>query len=68
RIVSEQMYVQFQNMLGGWESDPLDDAQLPSDFEIDYMRVWQRADLATPADGPKPNRGGLDGRRGDGAN
>ena len=68
RIVSEQMYVQFQNMLGGWESDPLDDAQLPSDFEIDYMRVWQRADLATPADGPKPNRGGLDGRRVDGAN
>ncbi|MGI5869318.1 MAG: glycoside hydrolase family 16 protein [Kiritimatiellia bacterium] len=67
RIVGEQMYVQFQNTLGGWETDPLDDDQLPADFEIDYMRVWQRADLATPDDGPKPNKGGLDGRRVDGA-
>jgi beta-glucanase (GH16 family) len=66
RIIGEQMYVQFQNMLGGWECDPLDDAQLPADFEIDYMRIWQRKDLATPQDGPKPNKGGLDGRRVDG--
>lgn len=66
RIASEQMYVQFQNMLGGWECDPLDDAQLPADFEVDYMRVWQRADLATPEDGIKPSKGGLDGRLVDG--
>ena len=66
RITAEQMYVQFQNMLGGWEADPLDDTQFPADFEIDYMRVWQRRDLATPQDGPKPNKGGLDGRLVDG--
>ena len=32
---------------GGWDNDPLDDAQLPSDFVIDYVRCWERKDLAT---------------------
>ena len=31
---------------GGWDNSPLDDAQLPADFVIDYVRVWQRKDLA----------------------
>jgi beta-glucanase (GH16 family) len=44
---------------GGWENvnTPLDDATLPQDFLVDYVRVWQRADLASPVDGPKPNAG-----------
>ena len=44
-------------MTGGWETEALDDAQLPADFVLDYVRVWQRKDLATPDDGPKPNAG-----------
>ena len=31
---------------GGWDNSPLDDTQLPADFTIDYVRVWQRKDLA----------------------
>ncbi len=27
---------------GGWDNDRLDDSQLPDDFVIDYVRVWQR--------------------------
>lgn len=30
---------------GGWDNNAVDDAQLPSDFVIDYVRVWQRRDL-----------------------
>jgi beta-glucanase (GH16 family) len=45
------------HVTGGWETEPLDDAQLPADFVIDYVRVWQRADLASAVDGPKPNQG-----------
>ena len=66
RVADEPMYLQFQNQLGGWDNDALDDSLLPADFEIDYIRVWQRADLASDDDGPKPNEGGLDGRLGPG--
>jgi hypothetical protein len=31
---------------GGWDNSPLDDGRLPDDFVIDYVRVWQRKDLA----------------------
>jgi beta-glucanase (GH16 family) len=34
---------------GGWDNSPLDDAQLPADLAIDYVRIWQRADLAAGA-------------------
>lgn len=43
---------------GHLEADAIDEKQFPADFTIDYVRVWQRADLATPEDGPKPNDGG----------
>ncbi|MGD0088530.1 MAG: glycoside hydrolase family 16 protein [Planctomycetota bacterium] len=36
---------------GGWDNNSLDDAQLPADFTIDYVRVWQRKDLASEVDG-----------------
>lgn len=31
---------------GGWDNNALDDRRLPDDFVIDYVRVWQRRDLA----------------------
>lgn len=41
------------HVTGGWETEPLDDAQLPADFVVDYVRAWQRKDLASPEDGFK---------------
>ncbi len=49
-IPSHLMYTLPQ---GGWDNNEVDDKQLPADFLIDYVRVWQRKDLASPADGPK---------------
>ncbi len=38
--------VMFTMPIGGWDNEkrPID-AELPADFAIDYVRVWQRADL-----------------------
>lgn len=30
---------------GGWDNNAVDDATLPDDFVVDYVRVWQRGDL-----------------------
>jgi len=38
----------------------VNDAQLPADYTVKYIKVWQRKDLATPEDGPKPNKGDFD--------
>jgi len=59
RVSNVQAQLILQNLIGGWDNEELDDSQLPADFVIDYIRVWQRADLASPEDGPKPNAGGL---------
>ena len=59
RVCSVQSYLLLTLTSGGWANTPLDDAQLPDDFILDYLRVWQRDDLATPQDGPKPNKGEL---------
>ena len=40
--------------MGGWDNNSLDDKRLPDDFLIDWVRVWQRKDLASPTDGPQP--------------
>jgi hypothetical protein len=40
--------------MGGWDNNALDDARLPDDFLIDYVRVWQRRDLASAVDGKRP--------------
>lgn len=58
RVGSVQSYLILYMVSGGWANVPLDPEQLPADFVIDYVRAWQRKDLATPADGPKPNDGG----------
>lgn len=52
RIPSIPARMMFTLPMGGWDNSPLDDSQLPDDFVIDYVRVWQRADLASEVDGP----------------
>ncbi|HSI10181.1 MAG TPA: glycoside hydrolase family 16 protein [Rariglobus sp.] len=57
RVSTIPSYVMFDMVTGGWDNQPLEDAKLPDDFVIDYVRVWQRKDLASPLDGPMPNAG-----------
>jgi len=57
RVSSVPSNILLDHVTGGWEVETLDDKQLPADFVIDYIRVWQRKDLASAADGPKPNKG-----------
>ena len=57
RISDIPSYFMFDLVTGGWEAEPLDDTKLPADFVIDYVRAWQRKDLASDLDGPKPNQG-----------
>ena len=54
RIANVPEIIMFTLPMGGWDNSPLDDAKLPDDFIIDYVRVWQRKDLASDADGKKP--------------
>lgn len=51
RVSNVPSILMFTLPSGGWDNDALDDAKLPSDFVIDYVRVWQRKDLASAADG-----------------
>ena len=51
RVSSVPSILMFTLPMGGWDNSPLDDAKLPDDYVIDYVRVWQRKDLASDADG-----------------
>lgn len=51
RMATVESYPIFYQVSGGWDNNSLDDKQLPADFEVDYIRVWQRKDLASPVDG-----------------
>jgi beta-glucanase (GH16 family) len=46
RICAEPSSILYTMPIGGWdnESAPVD-SELPAEFKIDYVRVWQRADL-----------------------
>ncbi|MEY3895000.1 MAG: hypothetical protein RLZZ214_519 [Verrucomicrobiota bacterium] len=57
RISSIPSCFLLDHVTGGWETELLDDAQLPADFVLDYVRAWQRKDLATPDDGFKSSPG-----------
>ncbi len=57
RISAIQSYIILDHVAGGWEYAPKEIDKYPADFDVDYVRVWQRKDLATPEDGPKPNSG-----------
>ena len=60
RIGDIQAYMKLVVAGGGNGNSLVDDDRLPDDFVIDYVRVWQRKDLATPGDGPKDNSGDPD--------
>jgi beta-glucanase (GH16 family) len=60
RISTIPSYMMFTQPSGGWDNLPLDDKQLPDGLVVDYVRVWQRSDLAEPTDGlqsPAPDAG-----------
>lgn len=54
RISNVQSEIMFTLPMGGWDNSPLDDALLPDDFIIDYVRVWQLKELASDVDGLQP--------------
>jgi len=54
RVANVPGIMMFTLPMGGWDNNALDDARLPDDFVIDYVRVWQRRDLASDVDGKKP--------------
>ncbi len=54
RIANVPEILMFTLPMGGWDNDSLDVKKLPADFVIDYVRVWQRKDLASEGDGKKP--------------
>ncbi|MEC5128782.1 glycoside hydrolase family 16 protein [Verrucomicrobiales bacterium BCK34] len=45
RISSVPSILMFTHVSGGWDNEPIENAQLPCDFVIDYVRCWQRRDL-----------------------
>jgi beta-glucanase (GH16 family) len=51
RVSNVPAHFIFEMTTGGWDNNAVDDATLPADYHVDYVRVWQRKDLASPADG-----------------
>ncbi|MBN8527337.1 MAG: glycoside hydrolase family 16 protein, partial [Planctomycetes bacterium] len=41
RVASVPMALKFTVQMGGWAGNEVDDAALPQDFRIDWVRVWQ---------------------------
>lgn len=56
RVSSVPSDLMFTHVMGGWDNNDLDDKRLPAEFIIDYVRCWQRRDLASSADGVKSTR------------
>lgn len=56
RMSSIPSDIMFTHVSGGWDNNALDDAQLPDEYIIDYVRVWQRKDLASEVDGRPADR------------
>jgi len=54
RVSSVPSHFIIEMTTGGWDNNAVDDAQLPADYLIDYVRAWQRKDLASAADGYLP--------------
>jgi beta-glucanase (GH16 family) len=51
RISDIQSFIIIETTTGGWDNNTLDDTKLPADYKIDYVKVWQRKDLASGVDG-----------------
>lgn len=45
RVSNVPAHIFFYMVSGGWANEPLDDDELPDEFQIDWFRVWQRRDL-----------------------
>jgi beta-glucanase (GH16 family) len=54
RMSTVQSELMFTHVSGGWANTPLEESALPADFVIDYVRAWQRKDLASEVDGKQP--------------
>ena len=53
RVCSVESSILIETTTGGWDNSDVDDSKLPVDYVIDYVRCWQRKDLASPVDGFK---------------
>jgi len=53
RISDVPSDLMFTLVSGGWDNDAIDDSRLPADLIVDYVRIWQRQDLASPLDGKR---------------
>lgn len=51
RVSDVQAQFIIEMTLGGWDNNSIVDKKLPADFVLDYVRVWQRKDLASSVDG-----------------
>jgi beta-glucanase (GH16 family)/uncharacterized cupredoxin-like copper-binding protein len=60
RVSDVESYLKLSLILGGNNNVLLNETKLPADFAIDYVRAWQRKDLASPEDEAKPNQGDPD--------
>lgn len=56
RVSSVPSDLMFTHVMGGWDNDDLDDSRLPDEFVIDYVRCWQREELASDLDGVKSTK------------
>lgn len=61
RISDVPSDIMFTNVTGGWDNNGIDDSKMPDDFVIDYVRAWQRKDLASDLDGYKLPEGAVPG-------
>ena len=59
RVGDVEAYLKYDLILGGVNKSRDENLRFPDDLIIDYVRAWQRKDLATPQDGAKPNAGDL---------
>lgn len=61
RISDVPSDIMFTNVTGGWDNNGIDDSKMPDDYVIDYVRAWQRKDLASDLDGYKLPEGAVPG-------
>ncbi|OGV39070.1 MAG: hypothetical protein A2X48_18090 [Lentisphaerae bacterium GWF2_49_21] len=51
RISTVPSHFIFEVTTGGWDNNAVDDSKLPVDYVVDYVKAWQRKDLASDVDG-----------------
>ena len=48
RVANVGASLKYTVQMGGWAGNEVDDAALPDDFVVDWVRVWQRRELLEP--------------------